>query len=473
MAVIKPRTLRGFRDIMPDEMLGREKIVSTIKKVYESYGFVPLATPSLEYAEILLSGGDEEAAKELYMFTDPDGNDVGLPFELTVSLARFIAQHKTLPRPFKRYQVQSVWRYDKPDPGRFREFIQFDIDTVGAKSMAADAEIIAAMSDSLTALGLRFRIRISNRKILNGLVEFIGLPPEMARPVFRIVDKLDKQGLEAVKLELGNGRIDSSGAEIKGLGLSEDMIWIIELFLKLPCSSRKKTLFYLEDVYFELFRSDTTQEGIDELREIHQNLEALGITDKSAVFDLSIARGLDYYTGPVFEAILIGAEEFGSVMGGGRYDSRIGLFTGQDVAATGASIGIDRLLSAIQKLELIESKPSTADVLVTVMDRERMADYQRIAQRLRRAGINTELYLGNQKGIKQQLKYADRLEIPIAVIIGSDEFDAGEVSIKDLRLISEQEIDIQDRQTYLEARVSQKTIPMESMIEEIKQWLKL
>ncbi|MDP8229294.1 MAG: ATP phosphoribosyltransferase regulatory subunit, partial [Candidatus Electryoneaceae bacterium] len=333
-----------------------------------------------------------------------------------------------------------------------------------------DAEIIAAMSDSLSALGLRFRIRISSRKILNSLVALIGLPAEMARPLFRIVDKLDKQGLEAVKQELGPGRTDRSGAEIKGLGLGADQIQRIEEFLDLPSVNRTETLNALE-THFEGF--DIAEEGINELWEIHHNLDALGISDESAVIDASVARGLDYYTGPVYEAVLIGAEKFGSVMGGGRYDTRIGLFTGQDIAATGASIGVDRLLSAMRKLEMVETKPSTADVLITVMDRERMADYQRIARQLRLAGINTELYLGNKKGIKQQLKYADRLAIPIAVIIGSDEFDAGEVSIKDLRLISEQEIDIQDRQTYLEARVAQKTIPITSMVEEIKHWLKL
>ncbi len=470
MAGNKVKILKGFRDILPSELLARDKMVATIKKIYESYGFVPLATPSLEQRELVLGAG-EEANKQIYLFTDRDETEVGLIYELTASLARVVAENPNLPMPFKRYQIQTVWRYDKPDPGRFREFMQFDIDTVGSLSMLADAEIIATMHDCLRALGIdNFRIRFSHRKILNSLIEFAGLKPEMAHPVFRILDKLDKQGLESVLEELGPGRTDQSGDKIKGLGLPKSAIENIRSFLKIAESSRGKTIESLRRL---LGDSSSAAEGLAELEQLSQYLDSFGISDEKAPIDVSIARGLDYYTGPVFEAVLTepGAERFGSVIGGGRYDKSIGRFGGKDIPATGASIGVDRLLSAMIQLGRIKTRPSTADCIVTIMDRTRLNDYIKIVKELRAQDIRAELYVGDTKKIDKQLKYADRQEIPVAIIAGSDEFDKGTISIKDLRQIKEKEIAIADRKEWVEVKVGQVTIDRADMIKTIRAML--
>lgn len=469
MKVVEPKILRGFRDFLPGEMIARDKMMSVIKEVYEFYGFVPLSTPALEYKEILLGYG-EEASKQIYLFREPEGSEVGLRFDLTVPLSRVIAQYKEIPQPFKRYQIQPVWRYDKPDPGRFREFIQFDIDTVGTDSMVADAEIISAMHDCLIKLGLRFTVRLSNRKVLNSLITFANIKPSMAHALFRVIDKLEKQGLENVKLELGSGRVDASGAEVPGLGLNKAQISKIEEFLRLPQQTRSEAIDSLRNLFKDVREAE---EGINELEEIDGYLDALEISDDMAIIDLSIARGLDYYTGPVFEAILTDERVagFGSVMGGGRFDQLIEHFIGERVPATGASIGVDRLFSAMQKLKVIEAKPSTADVLVTIMEKDRMAEYQKIAKKLRVAGIKTELYMGTETSIGKQLKYADRQAIPIAVIVGSDEFSQNQVSIKDLRIIKTEKIDIKGREEWVKKKVGQKTIPITNLVDEIKSLL--
>jgi len=469
MKKVEPKILKGFRDFLSGEVLTRERIISAIRDVYESYGFVPLSTPALEYKDVLLGYG-EEASKQIYLFIEPEGNEVGLRFDLTVPLSRVVAQYKELPRPFKRYQIQPVWRYDKPDPGRFREFIQFDIDTVGTDSMVADAEIISAMRDCLIKLALGFKIRFSNRKVLNSLIAFADIEPQLSLVVFRVMDKLEKQGLEKVMLELGDGRIDESGDEIAGLGLNDAQISKIEEFLNLPAQNRLETIDSLK----ELFKGiKGAEEGIGELREISEYLDALNISDEEAIIDLSIARGLDYYSGPVFEAILTDERVvgFGSVMAGGRFDELIEHFTGEKVPATGASIGVDRLFSAMQKLEMIDERPSTADVLVTVMVEDKIIEYQKIAQKLRAGQIKTELYMGRENTLTKQLKYADRQMIPIAVIIGPDEFSSNQVSIKDLRVIKAEKIKIKDREEWVERKVGQRTVPIEDLIAEIKSLL--
>ncbi len=465
MKEVKPKILKGFRDILPAEMIARERMISAIKAVFECYGFVPVATPALEYKDTLLGYG-EEASKQIYLFEELEGNEVGLRFDLTVPLARIVAQYRELPRPLKRYQIQPVWRYDKPGPGRFREFIQFDIDIVGTSSMIADAEIISAMYDSLLALGLsEFRIRFSNRKVLNSLIAFAGIDSNLAHPVFRVLDKLEKQGLEAVKQELGPGRTDASGAEIRGLGLGQPEIHRIEEFLKLPQSTRSEAIDSLETLFRDL---PGAEDGIGELKEIHDYLTSSDIPAQRVTIDLSIARGLDYYTGPVYEATLLDAREYGGILGGGRFDELIEQFTGERVPATGCSIGVDRLFSAMQKLEMIDLRPSTADTLVTVMVRDKIIEYQKIARRLRTAGIRAELYLGEETTIGNQLKYADRQAIPIAVIMGPDEFSKGEVSLKDLRVSKIEKVEIRDRKRWLEARLGQKTVPLENLVEEIR-----
>jgi histidyl-tRNA synthetase len=429
--LVEPRLLRGFRDYLPAQMIARQRMIATIRKVYESYGFLPLDTPALEYRVTLMGYGDENT-KQIFDFQNPEEEHVALRFDLTVSLARVVAQYPDLPLPFRRYQVAPVWRADKPDPGRFREFVQFDIDSVGTTSMAADAEILCGMYDTLRALGIRnFLVRFSDRKILNALLDFAAIPQTSSRGVFRILDKLDKIGLEGIAAELTIGRVDSSGDKIPGLGLTTAHVDRIKEFLAIPKGTRREVLENLTRLFA---RTPSAAEALGELSAICGSLDALEIPDSHVALDQSIARGLDYYTGPVFEAILTDAPEFGSVFGGGRYEGLVERFLGRAIPGVGASIGVDRLFAAMQKLGIVDLAPSTAQVLVTVMDREKLIEYQKLTRELRLSGINTEMYLGEEKGLGKQLQYANRQEIPFAVIAGSDEFAKGEVTIKNLRL---------------------------------------
>ena len=429
--IVEPRVLRGFRDYLPGQMNARLKIIEVIRRVYESYGFLPLDTPALEHHATLMGYG-EENAKQIFEFDNPEEEHVALRFDLTAPLARVVAQYPDLPIPFRRYQVGPVWRADKPDPGRFREFTQFDLDSVGTSSSAADTEILCGVYDTLKALGIeRFRVRFSDRNVLNALLDFAGIPQTSAHAVFRILDKLDKIGLEGIAAELTGGRVDASGDKIRGLGLAQAQVEKIKQFLAIPKGSRREVLGALEG----LFRDTPSAAGaLAGLRAICASLDALRMPDEFIALDQSIARGLEYYTGPVFEAILTDAPEFGSVVGGGRYDGLVARFLGRKIPAVGASIGVDRLLAAMLKLGLVEMTPSTAQVLVTVMEQSRLTEYEALTRELRQAGIRTEMYLGDEKGLGKQLAYANRQEIPLAVIVGSDEFAKGEVTIKNLRL---------------------------------------
>ena len=429
--LVEPKLLRGFRDYLPAQMNARLKIISTIRSVYELYGFLPLDTPAQEY-RVALTGYGEENTKQIFGFVNPEEEEVALRFDLTVPLARVVAQYPDLPMPFRRYQVAPVWRADKPDPGRFREFLQFDLDSVGSSSLAADVEILTGMYDTLLALGFeRFRIRFSDRKVLNTLLDFAGIPREHAHGVFRILDKLEKIGLDAVCAELTTGRKDVSGDTIRGLGLAGIQVARIAEFLSIPGGTRVEVLSRLETL---LDAVPSAAEAIGELRELCAGLDVLKISEDHVALDPTIARGLDYYTGPVFEAVLLDAPEFGTVFGGGRYDGLVERFLGRPIPAVGASIGVDRLLAAMQALQLIELTPSTAQVIVTVMDRSLMPDYQVLTRELRQGGIRSELYLGDERSLGKQLQYANRQKIPLAVIIGGDERSRGEVTIKDLEL---------------------------------------
>jgi histidyl-tRNA synthetase len=412
-------------------MNARLRIIATIRSVYERYGFQPLDTPAQEYHATLMGYG-EENTKQVFSFRNPEEEDVALRFDLTVPLARVVAQYPDLVLPFRRYQVAPVWRADKPDPGRFREFTQFDIDSVGTSSMAADVEILCAIYDALRALGIeKFRIRFSDRKVLNSLLDFADIPRERSHTVFRVLDKLDKIGPEGIAAELTGGRIDASGDRIPGLGLATDQVNRIMKFLALPQGNRREVLAAMTDIFRNV---PSAPEAAEELEFICSSLERLGIPEEYVVLDLSIARGLDYYTGPVFEAILTDAPEFGAVVGGGRYDGLVERFLNRKIPAVGASIGIDRLLAAMQKLGLVELAASTAQVLVTVMEPSKIGDYQKITRELRQAGINTEMYLGDETSLGKQLQFANRQDVPIAVIIGSEEFSRDEVTVKNLRL---------------------------------------
>ena len=472
--IVEPRLLRGFRDYLPAQMNARQKMIATIREVYELYGFLPLDTPALEY-RVTLMGYGEENTKQIFEFTNPEEERVALRFDLTVGLARVVAQYPDLPLPFRRYQVAPVWRADKPDPGRFREFTQFDLDSVGTSSIAADAEILCGMYDTLRRLGFeRFKVRFSDRKVLNSLMDFAGIPHESAYKVFRVLDKLDKIGFEGVRAELTGGRVDASGDKIPGLGLRDGQVSKIEEFVNLPPGKRRDVLGSL----VRLFRSvGSATEAIDELRMIIGSLETLEIPEEHVVLDLSIARGLDYYTGPVFEAVLTDAPEFGSVFGGGRYDGLVERFLGRKIPAVGASIGVDRLFAAMQKLGLVGSAPATAQVLVTVMEPGQLATYQKLTRQLRQAGVRTELYLGDEKTLGKQLQYANRQEIPVAIIIGSDELARNTVTIKNLKLGGE----LQDkkktatgkaREEWLKlSRSVQVTVPLAQCIEQVRAML--
>ena len=429
--IVEPRLLRGFRDYLPAQMNARLKIIATIRKVYESYGFLPLDTPALEYRATLMGYG-EENSRQIFDFINPEEEHVALRFDLTVSLARVVAQYPDIPIPFRRYQVGPVWRADKPDPGRFREFTQFDLDSVGTSSLAADVEILCGMYDTLRALGIsNFKVRFSDRKVLDSLLDFAEIPRASAHAVFRVLDKLDKIGVEGVTAELTGGRVDTSGDRIPGLGLRSTQVSRIIQFIALPHGARRDVLAALTQLFAGV---PSAAEAVAELGFLCSSLETLGIPEEYVMLDLSIARGLDYYTGPVFEAMLTDAPEFGSIFGGGRYEGLVERFLGRKIPGVGASVGVDRLLAAMQKLGLVGATPSTAQVLVTVMEPEKIGEYQKITRELRLAGINTELYLGEEKSLGKQLQYANRQQIPVAVLIGSDEFAKGEVTIKNLRL---------------------------------------
>ena len=462
---VEPRLSRGLRDLLPDQMLARQEMIDTIRRVYELYGFVPLNTPAIEYLDILSGSAGQETQQSIFRVTNPEKEELGLRFDLTVPLARVVAQYADLPRPFRRYQVSSVWRADKPDKGRFREFTQFDLDSVGTESEIADTEILAAMSDTLSALRIqRYRVRFSSRAVLNLLLKFAGIAEGQSADIFRVLDKLDKVGMDKVRLELMQGYKDESGDFIRGLGLAKEPVDRIERFLAIKSDSRKEVMSGVR----ELFGASAEVDGLER---ISRHLYALGYGDDRVSLDLSIARGLAYYTGPVFEAVLLDAPQFGSVFGGGRYDNLVMRFLGERIPAVGASIGVDRLLAALTYLGSIGKQKSTARVLITNMDASLTDDYLQIAWELRRAGIPTELYIGMAQGLGKQLKYADQYEIPLALLYGSNEKSQGVVTVKDMSVGREKTKAVGDRKEWLAARPGQRTVPRAQLIDGIRRLL--
>ncbi|HYR28704.1 MAG TPA: histidine--tRNA ligase [Thermoanaerobaculia bacterium] len=467
MSPVEPRLSRGLRDLLPDQMLARQQMIDTIRGVYELYGFVPLSTPAVEFLDVLSGSAGAEAQSSIFRVSNPEKEELGLRFDLTVPLARVVAQYPELPRPFRRYQVSPVWRADKPDKGRYREFTQFDLDSVGVVSEVADTEIIAGMCDTLDALQVGgYLVRFSSRAMLNLLLDFAGIPREQGVDVFRVLDKLDKVGLDKVKKELMEGYKDESGDTIRGLGLQASQVAKIEQFLAIR-GQRRDVVTQLR----ELFSAVDTQGEVTGLEKISNHLYALGYNDDKASLDLSIARGLAYYTGPVFEAILTDAPQFGSVFGGGRYDDLVTRFHGERIPAVGASIGVDRLLAALTHLQKIGDRKATAKVLITNMDPALTEDYLAMTWELRRAGIPTELYLGEGKGPRKQLKYADQYDIPFAILYGSNEKGAGQVTVKDMVAGREQAKPVADRKEYLAQRAGQVTIARADLVEHIRKML--
>ena len=492
---VKPRLFRGLRDQLPEPMAARQWLIDTIRGVYELYGFVPLATPAIEYLDVLSGSAGTEAQDSIFTVKNPDvrlgdpDEPLGLRFDLTVPLARVVAQYRDLPRPFRRYQVSSVWRKDKPGPGRFREFTQFDLDSVGVASEVADVEIIAAMCDTLTALNVGpYRVRFSSRRILNLLLKYAAIPEQIevvervrtgsgtfseqksmrpADDVFRVLDKLERVGLEKLRLELTSGYTDESGDFISGLGLGDDQVAKIEKFLDIHSDSRTEVLDRLRDTFGDV---DGANEEIDILAGMSRQLAGLGYNDDRVAIDLSVARGLAYYTGPVFEAVLLDAPKFGSIFGGGRYDNLVARFLGEPLPATGASIGVDRLLAALLEIGKISARRATAQVLVAVMDKAMIDEYLGITFELRRAGIPAELFLGN-KGIGKQLKYADAQGIPIVVMLGGDEKAKGTVTLKDLRKGRVMSAEIQARETWIRERPGQIEVPRGELLAAVRSML--
>jgi histidyl-tRNA synthetase len=464
---VEPRISRGLRDLLPAEMLARQWMIDTIRGVYENYGFVPIVTPAIEYLDVLRgSAAGSEAQQSVFTVRNPEKEELGLRFDLTVPLARVIAQYRELPRPFRRYQVSPVWRADKPGPGRFREFTQFDLDSVGVVSDLADTEIIAGMCDTLTALKVGpFRVRYSSRGILNALLTYAGLAPEQGADVFRVLDKLDKVGPAKVRLELTTGYVDASGDPIPGVGLSSDSVDRIERFLKVRSDDRRQVVAELRELFAGV---EGAEAEIAVVERISNHLYSLGYGEDQVSLDLSIARGLAYYTGPVFEAVLLDAPQFGSVFGGGRYDDLVMRFSGEKVPAVGASIGVDRLLAALIHLGRTGHQKSTAKVLITYMDATLEADYLAMTWELRRAGIPTELYLGTAKGPGKQLKYADSWGVPIALLYGSNEKEKGIVTLKDMEMGRKRAEALANRQDWLEERPGQREVPRGELVATIR-----
>ncbi len=468
---VKPQVLKGFRDYPPSEQIAREKMIGKVRQVFELMGFLPLQTASIEFAETLLgSHYTEDSLNELFGFTGPDEVEMALRYEFTLSLARFVAGSPELALPFRRYQYGNVWRVDKPGPGRYREFMQFDIDIVGTKNLLADSEIIAAMVTTFEQIGVdNFKVRFSNRKILNGLIEFAGISPEVGTDVMRVVDKLDKHGREAVILELGPGRIDQSGDKIPGINIEDNQIAQIEKFLDVATTKGTAGLEKAMDMLGDI---EVARDGINELLAIQGHLKAMDVNLSNTEIDLTIVRGLGYYTGPVFETSLLDLPEFGSVFSGGRYDNLVDRFLGRSIPGVGSSIGIDRLLAALIQLNALELEQSTSKVLVTVMDRERLNDYLKMLTEIRNAGIPAEIFTGDTKNLTKQVKYGDKVGIPFAVIAGSDEFDNNKVTVKNLEAGRQKAKETTDREEWLKAEDIQVTIPRDELITYLKQHLK-
>jgi histidyl-tRNA synthetase len=469
---VEPRLSRGLRDLLPDQMLARQWMIDTIRGVYELYGFVPLSTPAVEYLDVLRgSAAGQEASSSIFTVSNPEEEALGLRFDLTVPLARVVSQYKQeIPRPFRRYQVSPVWRADKPGPGRYREFTQFDLDSVGVESEIADTEILAGMCDTLTALNVgAYRVRFSSRSILNLLLAFAGIPAERSVDVFRVLDKLDKVGLQKVRLELTVGYVDSSGDPIRGLGLENAQVDKIERFLAISPDDRRQVLAELRETFGAL---EGAEAELAKVERISEHLYALGYGDDQVSLDVSIARGLAYYTGPVFEAVLLDAPQFGSVFGGGRYDDLVMRFLGERIPAVGASIGVDRLLAALVHLGRIGQRKSTSQVLVARMDPALEGECLAMVYELRRAGIPAELYLGTAKGPGKQLKYADHWGIPIAVLYGSTEKERGIVTLKDMEVGRRKAETLARREEWLEERPGQREVPRNELVATVREMLR-
>jgi histidyl-tRNA synthetase len=520
---VKARLPRGFVDRAPDDLRAAEKMMAQIRKVYELYGFEPVETPLIEYTDALGKFlPDQDRPNEgVFSFQDDDEQWLSLRYDLTAPLARYVAENfESIPKPYRSYRAGWVFRNEKPGPGRFRQFMQFDADTVGAPSVSADAEMCMMMADVMEALGIKrgdYVIRVNNRKVLDGVLEAIGLGGDenvgRRLTVLRAIDKLDKFGPQGVRLLLGAGRWDGGkegeGDFTKGAGLDEESIDTIMLLF--THASDRAPDFFMQmspdevmqddallqggqssqplvianprflDVYEERFpQASLFQEGLNELRQISSLVRAAGYGTQRIRITTSVVRGLEYYTGPVFEAELtfdVTNEKgekvvFGSVGGGGRYDGLVSRFRGEPVPATGFSIGVSRLMTALKNLGKLDTSDNIGPVVVLVMDRDTVSlgRYQRMVSDLRQAGIRAEMYLGGS-GMKPQMKYADRRRAPCVIIQGSQERENGEVQIKDLIEGARLSAEIEDNVTWRESRPAQVTAKEGDLVAEVRKIL--
>lgn len=405
-------------------MIPRERLMETARRVYRRYGFMPIDTPALEYLEVLTGKGSEETDRQMYHFTDNGGRAVGMRFDLTVPLARFAAQHiHGLGTPFKRYHIGPVWRGETPQAGRFREFLQCDFDTIGTTGVVSDIETALVIHELLQEIGIeRFRLRINNRQLLTALLESLGLE-KRSTVVLRGLDKWEKVGGAAVEKELADA------------GILEPQIAQILQFASIQGDPDS----VLQQLSTQLRGNPRAEEGLERLCTVQRALEAAGVPKERFAIDVSIARGLDYYTGMIFETTLGDLPEIGSVCSGGRYDNLAELFTKQHLPGIGASLGLDRLLAALEKLGKLPAHAAPADIFIALFDAERISEYFALAALVRRAGFSCEVY-PEAKKLGLQLKYADQRGFPVALIAGSRELDAGMVQVKDLRNKTSMEI---------------------------------
>ena len=436
---IRPRVPRGMRDILPEQMIRRQYVIDVIRDVFEEFGFEPLQTPALELSEVLTGKYGPDAEKLIYQAGHVGGKeDISLRYDLSVPLCRVIAMNPQLPKPFKRYQIDPVWRAERPQKGRYRQFFQCDADTVGTESMLADAENVNLIYQVLTRLGFeQFEVNINDRKLITGIGQFAGVPEEQLGGLYRSIDKLDKIGLSGVKDELAENQIPEPVIE--------------KLLALLQIEGDPATV--LNALSEQLGDSEIAREGIAELEELNSYLTTLGVPDKFYRMNVSMVRGLEYYTGPIYETV-VEEPKIGSITGGGRYDELIGSFSKQGYPATGTSFGIERIIDVMEEFDMFPTTvgKTVTQVLVTVFDAELAQESLKLATLLRQNGIRTEVY-SRPTRLSTQIKYADTKGIPYAIILGSDELETGSVAIRNL------------------ASREQQVVPRETLVEHIQRWI--
>ncbi|MCB0360190.1 MAG: histidine--tRNA ligase [Bdellovibrionales bacterium] len=418
-ARIEPRILKGFRDYLPQTALPRQRMVGTLQQVFASFGFAPIDTPALEYAEILLGKGSQETDKQMYRFQDQGDRDIALRFDLTIPFARFAAMHiGNLGTPFRRYHIAPVWRAEKPQRGRYREFIQCDFDIIGATGPYPDAEIVAVIHTAMESLKLNYRIRVNSRAVLNALLNDLQAG-DCSAAVLRAIDKLEKLGRDTVENEL---------RDVAGLSPQQTSA----VFAFLESTSTEGAASDVCGVLRSHFSSNpAAQEAVSSLEQTLELAIASGVEEQRLAVDVSIARGLDYYTGIVFETVCLDAPHLGSVCSGGRYDNLASLYTSQSLPGVGASVGLDRVLAVLEELNQLPQTSSPATVLVTVFDEDSMRACAKLAARLRQHNVAAEIY-PQPKKLSAQLKYANRRGIPFAVLGSTESYERGEFGLKEL-----------------------------------------